>query len=482
MNNTKFFLAAVTQTPTTVTPRSSRSLLIPTASDAITADKNDYKIQIKQLQIDNDELLNQIMSQDIMHTMNSVDICDVNKSCVNECSQSQEKDTVIRKLKEKIKSLSGKANVENVKMDIDEMEIINIELEHILNAQLQEKVFAITALKNELRKLKGKNVVDNAISKPTTTIAPGMNSCFSYGNSQRSLSPLDSALDYACKYVTRIQELLIYATQSCPSFNKPSEKLVAVTPRNKEKKVRFAEPVTSSNNISKQTDSLKTKDSNIPLLPSTGVNSTTSASGSKPSGNTKKNRISRPSSSNKKNEVEEHPRTVKSSLNKTNYVSEPISNALVKHSERNAKFNAIWKPTGRILTIVGNRCPLTRITSEIVPLKETTITPVITSNLKVVQIVLWYLEFGFSKHMTENRSQLVNFISKFLGTVRFRNGQIAKIMACALGKSKKSSHQPKAEDTNQEKLYLLHMDLYGLMHVESINGKKYILVIVDDYS
>ncbi|GJV96687.1 retrovirus-related pol polyprotein from transposon TNT 1-94 [Tanacetum coccineum] len=54
--------------------------------------------------------------------------------------------------------------------------------------------------------------------------------------------------------------------------------------------------------------------------------------------------------------------------------------------------------------------------------------------------------------------------------------------ACALGKSKKSSHQPKVEDTNQEKLYLLHMDLCGLMRVESINGKKYILVIVDDYS
>ncbi|GKA63162.1 retrovirus-related pol polyprotein from transposon TNT 1-94 [Tanacetum coccineum] len=44
--------------------------------------------------------------------------------------------------------------------------------------------------------------------------------------------------------------------------------------------------------------------------------------------------------------------------------------------------------------------------------------------------------------------------------------------ACALGKSKKSSHQPKAEDTNQEKLYLLHMDLCGPMRVESINGKK----------
>ncbi|GJT86584.1 retrovirus-related pol polyprotein from transposon TNT 1-94 [Tanacetum coccineum] len=43
--------------------------------------------------------------------------------------------------------------------------------------------------------------------------------------------------------------------------------------------------------------------------------------------------------------------------------------------------------------------------------------------------------------------------------------------ACALGKSKKSSHQPKANDTNQEKLYLLHMDLCGPMHLESINGK-----------
>ncbi|GJW31743.1 retrovirus-related pol polyprotein from transposon TNT 1-94 [Tanacetum coccineum] len=54
--------------------------------------------------------------------------------------------------------------------------------------------------------------------------------------------------------------------------------------------------------------------------------------------------------------------------------------------------------------------------------------------------------------------------------------------ACALGKSKKSSHQPKAEDTNQEKLYLLHMDLCGPMRVASINGKRYILVIVNDYS
>nr|GEU68630.1 retrovirus-related Pol polyprotein from transposon TNT 1-94 [Tanacetum cinerariifolium] len=43
---------------------------------------------------------------------------------------------------------------------------------------------------------------------------------------------------------------------------------------------------------------------------------------------------------------------------------------------------------------------------------------------------------------------------------------------CVLGKSKKSSHQSNTKDTNQEKLYLLHMDLYGPMRVESINRKN----------
>ncbi|GKE14930.1 integrase, catalytic region, zinc finger, CCHC-type containing protein [Tanacetum coccineum] len=54
--------------------------------------------------------------------------------------------------------------------------------------------------------------------------------------------------------------------------------------------------------------------------------------------------------------------------------------------------------------------------------------------------------------------------------------------ACAMGKSKKQTHKPKSDDTNQEKLYLLHMDLCRPMRVASINGKKYILVIMDDYS
>nr|GFB58951.1 hypothetical protein [Tanacetum cinerariifolium] len=54
--------------------------------------------------------------------------------------------------------------------------------------------------------------------------------------------------------------------------------------------------------------------------------------------------------------------------------------------------------------------------------------------------------------------------------------------ACQLGKSKKHTHKPKTENTNLEVLNTLHMDLCGPMRVQIINGKKYILVIVDDYS
>nr|GEV72579.1 hypothetical protein [Tanacetum cinerariifolium] len=46
----------------------------------------------------------------------------------------------------------------------------------------------------------------------------------------------------------------------------------------------------------------------------------------------------------------------------------------------------------------------------------------------VVQIVLGYLDSGCSEHMTRDRSQLINFVQKFLGTVKFGNDHVAKIM------------------------------------------------------
>ncbi|GKF09465.1 hypothetical protein Tco_0043689 [Tanacetum coccineum] len=46
---------------------------------------------------------------------------------------------------------------------------------------------------------------------------------------------------------------------------------------------------------------------------------------------------------------------------------------------------------------------------------------------KVVQIVLWVVDSGCSKHMTGDRSLLRNFVEKFMGTVRFGNDNFAAI-------------------------------------------------------
>ncbi|GKD00021.1 retrovirus-related pol polyprotein from transposon TNT 1-94 [Tanacetum coccineum] len=87
---------------------------------------------------------------------------------------------------------------------------------------------------------------------------------------------------------------------------------------------------------------------------------------------------------------------------------------------------------------------------------------------------LSHLKFGAINHIA--RHGLVRGLLK----LKFEKDHLCS--ACAMGKSKKKPHKPKSKDTNQEKLYLLHMDLCGPMRVASVNGKKYILVIVDDYS
>ncbi|GJR14329.1 integrase, catalytic region, zinc finger, CCHC-type containing protein [Tanacetum coccineum] len=83
-----------------------------------------------------------------------------------------------------------------------------------------------------------------------------------------------------------------------------------------------------------------------------------------------------------------------------------------------------WKPTGRLLPL-GRQCPLVRSTalkSDCLPADpQETIAP-------VVQIVLWYLDSGCSKHMTGDRSRLRNFVKKFIGTVRFGNDHFGAIM------------------------------------------------------
>ncbi|GKC86855.1 retrovirus-related pol polyprotein from transposon TNT 1-94 [Tanacetum coccineum] len=79
----------------------------------------------------------------------------------------------------------------------------------------------------------------------------------------------------------------------------------------------------------------------------------------------------------------------------------------------------------------------------------------------------------------------VNLLSKKdfmigLPKLKYVKGQLCS--SCKVGKAKRSSFKTKAVPSSKGRLNLLHMDLCGPMQVASINGKKYILVIVDDYS
>ncbi|GJR85802.1 retrovirus-related pol polyprotein from transposon TNT 1-94 [Tanacetum coccineum] len=412
----------------------------------------------------------------------------------------------------------------------------------------------------------------------------------------KAKQPLDGDLDLACKYATRIQELLVYVQDTCPNAITPSTKKVAVTPMNNVKIVRLAEPLTSSSNIKQ------------------------------PPGYKKNDRISQTPSRNKKNKVEAQPWKI----NKMDHVVKPVCDVDVKQSLSNANsdilcatcnksmFDGIhdkcllglvqngnnraksakkhkkqniwkltghvftevgfkWKLTGKTFTIVGKSCPLTRFTStNVVPPKQTTSH---SDNIKKPELKVYSRKpknvknIGSSKkakivesknanHSEPNQtwgSNATDIPSPFslvmtscpdctlVSRLRiFENDQIARIMGygdyqlgnviisrvyyveglghnlfsvgqfcdanlevafrkntcfirnlkgvdllagsratnfmCIREKARKLLIKPKAEDTNQEKLYLLHMDLCGPMRVASINGKMYILVIVDDYS
>ncbi|GKG35486.1 hypothetical protein Tco_0440640, partial [Tanacetum coccineum] len=106
---------------------------------------------------------------------------------------------------------------------------------------------------------------------------------------------------------------------------------------NKAKKVRFAEPLTSSSNI-KPVESSNTSDSNTPVLSSTRVKCSTSNCGSKPLGNKRNDRISQTPSMNKKNKVENQPRKVI----KMNRVVKPVCDVDVKHSLSNANSEILY--------------------------------------------------------------------------------------------------------------------------------------------
>ncbi|GJR99681.1 integrase, catalytic region, zinc finger, CCHC-type containing protein [Tanacetum coccineum] len=130
--------------------------------------------------------------------------------------------------------------------------------------------------------------------------------------------PLDRSLAFACRYTKHSQELLEYVFGTCPKVFNQQDKKHAHTPRKKQ--VTFEDQIaTSSSTTHKHVEPMHTQQSNVPVPPSTGVNSCTDASGSQPRSILKKHKIP-PAKSDSMKKVEEHPRTIRSSLKTTNRV------------------------------------------------------------------------------------------------------------------------------------------------------------------
>nr|GEZ47151.1 putative ribonuclease H-like domain-containing protein [Tanacetum cinerariifolium] len=92
---------------------------------------------------------------------------------------------------------------------------------------------------------------------------------------------------------------------------------------------------------------------------------------------------------------------------------------------------------------------------------------------------LWHQRLSHLNFDTINdlaRNDLVTSLPKF----KYHKEHLCP--SCEQGKSKRASHPPKPVTNSKQWLHILHMDLYGPMRIESINEKRYVLVIMDDYS
>ncbi|GJV69091.1 hypothetical protein Tco_1484600 [Tanacetum coccineum] len=178
----------------------------------------------------------------------------------------------------------------------------------------------------------------------------------------RVVKPLDNVLNYACQYTKLSQELVEYVIGTCPKeFTERDSKAPSI-PLTRKKQVTFTDTCsTSTNNTQKHGVHQKTQPSNVQVIPSTGVSSSTRASGSKPRSNTKHNRILPAKSVNNK-KVEDHPRTNKSVWTKVNRVDSSISS---KHVVINSNSESVCKTCNKCLNSANHEMCVVNILSSV---------------------------------------------------------------------------------------------------------------------
>ncbi|GKC46287.1 retrovirus-related pol polyprotein from transposon TNT 1-94, partial [Tanacetum coccineum] len=92
---------------------------------------------------------------------------------------------------------------------------------------------------------------------------------------------------------------------------------------------------------------------------------------------------------------------------------------------------------------------------------------------------LWHQRLSHLNFSTIN-NLMTNNLVRCLPMMKFEKDHLCS--ACEQGKIHRKHHKSKTAFASNKPLYLLHMDLCGPMCVESINGKRYVLVVVNDYS
>nr|GEY06118.1 hypothetical protein [Tanacetum cinerariifolium] len=152
--------------------------------------------------------------------------------------------------------------------------------------------------------------------------------------------------------------------------------------------------------------------------------------------------------------------------NNINHFKEIVDNAWIKHSK-----DQFCAPTAQDMDILIQTC--------LVPLAIKTQ----IDSFKFVHELKQEMHADLKlSHLNFN---YINLLSKkviVIGLPKLKYVKDQLCSSCELSKAKRSSFKSKAVPSSKGRLNLLHMDLCGPMRVASINRKKYILVIVDDYS
>ena len=85
-------------------------------------------------------------------------------------------------------------------------------------------------------------------------------------------------------------------------------------------------------------------------------------------------------------------------------------------------------------------------------------------------------------HASYNHLSIVSKNESILGIPKLNRINNVVCGPCQLGKQMKAKHPGTQISATSRPLELLHLDLMGPTRIESLGGKRYIMVVVDDFT